>query len=193
MRIARAAESAGVAMVAVHGRTREQGYNGRGRVRHGRGGEGARCASRSSPTATSTRRRKARAVLARTGADAIMIGRAAQGRPWIFREIAHFLATGEAAAAAARAPTCRRWLLEHLTTTIALYGEFSGVRSARKHIGWTVRGAARRRGVPRGDEHDRVVRGAGRARSPRWFDRLGRRASPVMPRARARGSRQRSD
>ena len=65
-----------------------------------------------------------------------MIGRAAQGRPWIFREIAHFLATGEQLAAAAAWPRCSGWLLEHLHDHYALYGEFTGVRSARKHIGW---------------------------------------------------------
>jgi len=81
---------------------------------------------------------KARAVLAATGADAIMIGRAAQGRPWIFREIAHFLETGE------HLPTpevqqAKQWLLEHLHEHYGLYGEFAGVRTARKHIGWAVR------------------------------------------------------
>ena len=77
-------------------------------------------------------------MLRATGADALMIGRAAQGRPWIFREIAHFLATGETlapperragAALAARAPG----------RPLRLYGELAGVRTARKHIGWAVR------------------------------------------------------
>jgi tRNA-dihydrouridine synthase B len=77
----------------------------------------------------------ARDVLARTGADAIMIGRAAQGRPWIFREIAHFLATGE------HLPPpdlkeVKGWLLDHLEDHHLLYGEHTGVRSARKHLGW---------------------------------------------------------
>jgi tRNA-dihydrouridine synthase B len=81
---------------------------------------------------------KARDVLAATGADAVMVGRAAQGRPWIFREIAHFLETG-----AHRAPPLvaevRRLLLDHLVEHYALYGDYSGVRTARKHIGWYVR------------------------------------------------------
>ena len=81
---------------------------------------------------------KALAVLEATGADALMIGRAAQGRPWIFREIAHFLATGERAAPPATRDV-RGWLLRHLQDHYALHGEFCGVRSARKHIGWAVR------------------------------------------------------
>ena len=72
------------------------------------------------------------------GADAIMIGRAAQGRPWIFREVAHYLATGEQLAPPLVAEV-RRLLLDHLLDHYALYGEFTGVRSARKHIGWYVR------------------------------------------------------
>jgi tRNA-dihydrouridine synthase B len=78
-------------------------------------------------------------VLVRTGADAIMIGRAAQGRPWIFREIAHFLAHG---VELPPPPTrdVQQWLATHLFDHYALYGEFTGVRSARKHIGWAVHG-----------------------------------------------------
>jgi len=138
VRIARAAESAGVAMVAVHGRTREQGYKG--------------CAEYDTIAAVKSRvgipvvangdidsPEKAREVLAATGADAIMIGRAAQGRPWIFREIAHFLEHGEHLPAP-EVSQAKAWLLEHLHDHYGLYGEFSGVRSARKHIGWAVRG-----------------------------------------------------
>jgi tRNA-dihydrouridine synthase B len=68
-----------------------------------------------------------------------MVGRAAQGRPWIFREIAHFLATGEKLPAP-RTREAKAWLLEHLHDHYGLYGESTGVRSARKHIGWAVRG-----------------------------------------------------
>src|SRR6185369_8728697 len=82
--------------------------------------------------------RKAREVLAHTGADAVMIGRAAQGRPWIFREVAHFLATGTHLAPPLVAEV-KRLLLEHLQDHYGLYGEFTGVRSARKHIGWYVK------------------------------------------------------
>ena len=81
---------------------------------------------------------KAREVLAVTGADAVMVGRAAQGRPWIFREIAHFMATGTHLAPPLVAEV-KRLLLEHLLDHYALYGEYAGVRTARKHIGWYVK------------------------------------------------------
>jgi tRNA-dihydrouridine synthase B len=132
--LALAAEAAGVQMLTVHGRTREQGYKGeaehdtvahiKSRVRIPVVANG----DIDSPE-------KAREVLARTGADALMIGRAAQGRPWIFREIAHFLATGE------QLPPpdlmdVQAWLLGHLQDHYSLYGEYTGVRSARKHLAW---------------------------------------------------------
>ena len=82
---------------------------------------------------------KAAAVLRATGADALMIGRAAQGRPWIFREVQHYLSTGQHLPPPAVAEV-RAWLVEHLHEHYALYGEDAGVRSARKHIGWAVRG-----------------------------------------------------
>jgi len=81
---------------------------------------------------------KAAAVLQATGADALMVGRAAQGRPWIFREIAHYLASGELLAPPATREVAR-WLTEHLHDHYGLYGEHLGVRTARKHIGWAVR------------------------------------------------------
>jgi tRNA-dihydrouridine synthase B len=80
---------------------------------------------------------KVRDVLAATGADAIMIGRAAQGRPWIFREVAHFLDTGTHLAPPLVVEV-QRLLLDHLQDHYSLYGDFSGVRTARKHIGWYV-------------------------------------------------------
>src|SRR5690606_33553186 len=79
--------------------------------------------------------RKAAQVLARTGVDAVMIGRAAQGRPWIFRDVAHFLATGEERAPPSLAEI-RDILLGHLQALHAFYGEPQGVRIARKHLGW---------------------------------------------------------
>ena len=138
VRLARIAESAGVSMVTVHGRTREQGYGGVAEYDT----IAAVKATLSIPVVANgdiDSPHKARAVLEATQADAVMIGRAAQGRPWIFREIAHFLATGETLAP----PTtheARAWLVEHLHDHYGLYGEASGVRSARKHIGWAVRG-----------------------------------------------------
>ncbi len=136
--LARGAEAAGVAMVTVHGRTREQGYGGAAEYET----VAAVKAALHIPVVVSgdiDSPHKARAVLRATGADALMIGRAAMGRPWIFGEIAHFLATGETLPPP-RTQDVRRWLLEHLDEHHALYGESTGVRSARKHIGWAVRG-----------------------------------------------------
>ena len=135
--IAHAAQEAGVQMVAVHGRTREQGYTGEAEYDTI---AAVKAALRIPVVANGdiTSPEKAREVLQKTGADALMIGRAAQGRPWIFREVAHFLATGEHLAPPLVAEV-RRALLEHLQDHYSLYGEFTGVRSARKHIGWYVR------------------------------------------------------
>ena len=179
VRLARAAESAGIAMVAVHGRTREQGYTGHAEydtvaaVKRALAIPVVANGDIDSP-------QKARAVFAATGADAIMIGRAAQGRPWIFGEIAHFLETGEEAPPQ-RVADVRRWLVEHLGDHYRLHGEFAGVRSARKHIGWTLRG------LPGGDDFrdrmntidscDAQLQAVGD-----WFDALADRA-PLMPAA----------
>jgi tRNA-dihydrouridine synthase B len=135
--LARAFEDAGVQMLAVHGRTREQGYGGHAEYDTI---AAVKAAVRVPVVANGDigSPEKAREVLARTGADAIMIGRAAQGRPWIFREVAHFLAHGTHLAPPLVAEV-RRLLLEHLQDHYALYGEFTGVRSARKHIGWYVK------------------------------------------------------
>jgi tRNA-dihydrouridine synthase B len=112
-------------------------------------------------------------VLAATQADALMIGRAAQGRPWIFREVAHFLATGRELEAPTVAEVSR-WLTEHLHDHYALYGEFTGVRSARKHIGWALRelpgGDAFRAEINRIDDCAVQVQAVGD-----WFARLAER------------------
>jgi len=169
VRIARAAESAGVAMIAVHGRTREQGYKGQAEYDTV---SAVKDALRIPVVANGDidSPEKARDVLHATGADAIMIGRAAQGRPWIFREIAHFLATGEHLAAP-ETQQAKAWLLEHLLDHYALYGEYAGVRSARKHIGWAVRPLpggeafrARMNLIEDGEDQMRAVRD--------WFDAL---------------------
>jgi len=135
--LARAAESAGVAMVTVHGRTREQGYKGHAEYDTV---AAVKSALKIPVVANGDVDSPAKAleVFRRTGADAVMIGRAAQGRPWIFREIAHFLAHGELPAPPATREV-QGWLTAHLHDHYALYGEHLGVRTARKHIGWAVR------------------------------------------------------
>ncbi len=135
--LARAAQAAGVAMVAVHGRTREQGYGGS--AEHDT--VAAVKAALQIPVVANgdiDSAERAAAVFRATGADAVMIGRAAQGRPWIFNEIAHYLANG-CLPPPPQTREVQRWLTEHLHDHYALYGEFTGVRSARKHIGWAVR------------------------------------------------------
>lgn len=135
--LARAFEGAGIRMLTVHGRTREQGYGGHAEYDTI---AAVKAAVRIPVVANGdiTTPQKARDVLAATGADAVMVGRAAQGRPWIFREFVHFLATGTELAPPLVAEV-RRALLAHLQDHYALYGEFTGVRSARKHIGWYVK------------------------------------------------------
>ncbi len=137
VQLARAAESAGVQMVTVHGRTREQGYRG---IAEYDTIAAVKAALRIPVVANGDidSPEKARAVLTATGADAVMMGRAAQGRPWIFREIVHFLATGEHLAPPLVAEV-KQLLLAHLQDHYSLYGEFIGVLSARKHIAWYVR------------------------------------------------------
>jgi len=137
LRIARIAESAGVQALAIHGRTRACAFEGNAEYEtiaevksHLRIPVIANGDIRSGEDA--------RRVLQATGADAIMVGRAAQGRPWLFREITHFLATGERLAP----PPAREIgavLTEHLDGLYDLYGGEHGARVARKHIGWTVR------------------------------------------------------
>jgi tRNA-dihydrouridine synthase B len=135
--IALAAQAAGIQMLTIHGRTREQGYKG---VAEYDTVAAVKAALRIPVVANGdiTSPEKARYVLQATGADAVMVGRAAQGRPWIFREIAHYLATGEHLAPPLVAEV-RRLLLAHLQEHYTLYGEVMGVRTARKHIGWYVR------------------------------------------------------
>lgn len=132
--IARIAEDAGIAALAVHGRTRADKYEGDAEYAT----IAAVKASVRIPVMANgdvVTPEKAREVLAATGADAIMVGRGAQGRPWIFREIAHFLETGEHLAEPT--PTeVRDILCGHLEHLYAFYGEKMGVRIARKHLGW---------------------------------------------------------
>ncbi len=134
LRIAKLAESVGIAALTLHGRTRADLYEGAAeydtiaQVK----------AAISIPVIANgdiDSPQKAKAVLDYTGADAVMIGRAAMGRPWIFREIDHYLRSGQTLAP----PTLveiRDLLLHHLQDHYQFYGEFTGVRTARKHIGW---------------------------------------------------------
>jgi tRNA-dihydrouridine synthase B len=135
--LARAAEQAGVQMITVHGRTREQGYKGFAEYDTI---AAVKAAVRVPVVANGDidSPEKALEVLAATQADAVMIGRAAQGRPWIFREMAHFMATGQHLAPPLVGEV-KHLLIEHLHDHYALYGEYSGVRTARKHIGWYVK------------------------------------------------------
>ncbi len=136
--IARLAEDAGVALLAVHGRTRACYYEGDAEYET----IAAIKAAVHIPVIANgdiDSPEKARDVLAMTGADGLMIGRAAQGRPWIFREIDHFLKTGEHLAPPSRTELYEV-LMGHLETLYAFYGDHTGVRVARKHIGWYSKG-----------------------------------------------------
>ncbi|MBD8526111.1 tRNA dihydrouridine synthase DusB [Pseudomarimonas arenosa] len=132
--IARIAEDSGVAALAVHGRTRDQQYSGEAEYDT----IAAIKQALSIPVLANgdiVGPEKAAEVLRQTGADALMIGRGAQGRPWIFREIAHYLATGEQLPEPSAAEV-GALLLGHLDALYAFYGEQHGVRIARKHLGW---------------------------------------------------------
>jgi tRNA-dihydrouridine synthase B len=137
LRIALIAQSAGVQMLAIHGRTRACAFGGQAEYE-----TIAEVKSRLRiPVIANGDIRTpedARRVLERTGADGVMVGRAAQGRPWLFRDIAHYLETGECLAAP-RAREIGEVLVEHLDGLYTLYGSEQGARVARKHIAWTVR------------------------------------------------------
>jgi tRNA-dihydrouridine synthase B len=153
VQIGRIAETAGIQALAIHGRTRADQY--KGEAEYDTIGEVKQ--SISIPVIANgdiTSPEKAKYVLEHTGADAVMIGRAAQGRPWIFREIDHYLQTG------AKLPEpdvieVRDILLGHLQNLYAFYGDYTGVRVARKHISWyskgQTHGAAFRQAVNRVD------------------------------------------
>jgi len=149
VRIARIAEGAGVQLLAIHGRTRACGFAG-----HAEYDTVAEVkASVRLPVIANgdiETPQQARAVLERTGADGLMIGRAAFGRPWIFREIEHFLATGRTLAPPAPAEI-EAVVREHLDGLYALYGEAQGLRVARKHLGWYTKA------LPQGERFRQAV------------------------------------
>ncbi len=147
--IARIAEQAGIQALAVHGRTRACGYRGEAEYQ----------------TITQIKSavsipvfangdidspEKAKEVLDITGADAVMVGRAAQGQPWIFREIEHYLNTGMQLPSPS-IKEVEQLLLEHLNALYGFYGDYLGVRIARKHVGWYL-------GKPQGNNGDNDIR-----------------------------------
>lgn len=132
--VAKIAEDSGIVALAVHGRTRADLYRGEAEYET----IAAIKQAVSIPVLANgdiDSPEKAKAVLAVTGADGLLIGRAAQGRPWIFREIEHFLRTGEHLPAPSLYEV-ERILLEHLAALHAFYGDVMGVRIARKHVSW---------------------------------------------------------
>ncbi len=138
VRIARIAEASGIQALAVHGRTRADLFQGDAEYET----IAAIKQAVKIPVVANgdiTSAEKAAKVLRETGADGVMIGRAAQGNPWIFREIGHFLATGERLPPPPVAEV-RHTLLGHLANLYAFYGEHLGVRIARKHISWYSKG-----------------------------------------------------
>lgn len=133
-RIARIAEDAGIVSLAVHGRTRACGYRATveyDTIRDIKQSVGIPVFANGDITSA----RKAAEVMQYTGADGVLIGRAAQGQPWIFREVAHFLATGEELPAPGLQEV-EQILLAHLNALYEFYGDYAGVRIARKHVGW---------------------------------------------------------
>ncbi len=132
------AQSSGIQALAMHGRTRACGYTGNAEYDTI---AAVKTAAHIPIIANGdiTTPEKAKFVLDYTGADAVMIGRAAQGRPWIFREIEYFLQTGTHLPAP-EVDEIHRVLLDHLHDLYSFYGEYAGVRIARKHISWYTRG-----------------------------------------------------
>ena len=178
--IARIAEDAGIAALAVHGRTRDQQYTG---VAEYDTIAAIKAMLRIPVIANGDidSPQKAKHVLDVTGCDAVMIGRAAQGRPWLFGQVAHYLACGEHLPDPTPAEV-RDILLDHLRALHDFYGEASGVRIARKHLGWYAKdrpeNAAFRAVVNRAQSADEQLRLTGD-----YFDALAAGLSPGLPAA----------
>jgi tRNA-dihydrouridine synthase B len=158
--IARIAQESGIQALAVHGRTRACGYRGEAEydtIAEIKQAIGIPVIANGDITTPE----KAKFVLDKTGVDGIMVGRAAQGRPWIFREIDYYLRTGEKLAEPS-VTEVRDILLGHLHNLYNFYGEYTGVRMARKHISWYSKGhrhgAAFRQAVNRVDTIDEQLK-----------------------------------
>ena len=180
LEIARIAEAAGIAALAVHGRTRDQQYTG-GAVYDPIAEVKAALSIPVMANGDIDSPRKAAEVLRATGCDAVMVGRAAQGRPWIFGRIAHYLATGELLPEPSLAEI-RDILAGHLEHLHAFYGEPAGVRIARKHLGWYAKDRpenhAFRAVVNRADSADAQLR-----LTRDYFDALVAGVAPELPAA----------
>ena len=178
--IARIAEDAGITALAVHGRTRDQHYSGQAEYDT----IAAIKAMLKIPVVANgdiDSPQKAAFVLGRTGCDAVMVGRAAQGRPWLPGHIAHFLRTGEQLPEPSPAQV-RDILLGHLEALHRFYGEEAGVRIARKHLGWYAKdrpeNAAFRAVVNRAQSADDQLR-----LTRDYFDALAAGVAPALPAA----------
>ncbi|MBI5937630.1 MAG: tRNA dihydrouridine synthase DusB [Betaproteobacteria bacterium] len=140
LNILRIAQESGIQALAIHGRTRACGYTGEAEYDTIKTVKSeARIPIIANGDIASPQ--KAKYVLDHTGVDAVMIGRAAQGRPWIFREIEHFLHTGQTLPSP-EVTEIHQLLLEHLDDLYSFYGELTGLRMARKHIAWYTKGLA---------------------------------------------------
>ena len=175
-RVAKIAEASGIRLLAIHGRTRACGFAGHAEYDTIRA---VKRATRLPVIANGdiATPEEAKRVLDYTGADGVMIGRAAQGAPWIFREIEHYLATGRRPAPP-RAGEIREVLVAHLAELYQFYGRETGVKVARKHIAWYTRGLERsaelRAAVNRAESDEEQL-----AEVERFFRQIGQQ-EPVL-------------
>lgn len=145
--IAKRAEDAGAAAIAVHGRTRQQYYSGKAdweTIRRVKAAVTIPVIGNGDVDSP----QKAKEMICQTGCDAVMIGRAVQGNPWIFRELNHYFATGEELPRPTAAEI-REMILRHARAQIDLKGEFTGIREMRKHVAWYTAGMRHSAGLRR--------------------------------------------
>jgi tRNA-dihydrouridine synthase B len=174
VRVARIAESAGIRLLAIHGRTRACGFGGNAEydtIRAVKAATGLPVIANGDIASPEDAKR----VLDYTGADGVMIGRAAQGAPWLFRDVGHYLVTGRRLPPPTLAEI-RAVLLEHLAELHDFYGPATGVRIARKHIAWYVKplaGSAQfREALNRIESCEEQLAAVGR-----YFDRLAQESN----------------